>query len=105
MKKIIFWQNILNIHQFAFIRNLAEKVSVTLIAEKEISAQRMQAGWSVPDFGVAELIVAPDKKMFDRLCSEAGHDTVHVMSGIDAYRMVYRAFRWLAGIGRKKNGN
>ena len=97
MKKIIFWQNILSIHQSAFIRNLAEKVSVTLIAEKEISAWRMQAGWSVPDFGAAELIVAPDNKMFDRLCSQAGPDTVHVMSGIDAYHMVYRAFRRLAG--------
>lgn len=101
MKKIIFWQNILSIHQSVFIRHLAEKVSVTLIAEKEISAQRMQTGWSVPDFGAAELIVAPDNKTFDRFCGEIGTDIVHVISGISAYPMVYRAFRQLAGTGAR----
>jgi glycosyltransferase involved in cell wall biosynthesis len=99
--QVIFWQNILSIHQSVFIRNLAEKVSVTLIAEKEISAQRMQIGWQVPDFGAAELIVSPDNETFDRLCSNIGTDTVHVMSGIDAYPMVYRAFRRMTGTGAR----
>jgi len=99
--KIIFWQNILSIHQSAFIRNLAEKVSVTLVTEKEISAQRMQIGWQVPDFGAAELIVSPDNETFDRLCNNIGSDTVCVMSGIDAYPMVYRAFQRLAGTGTR----
>lgn len=98
---IVFWQNILSIHQSAFIRNLAGKISVTLIAEKEIAAQRMQMGWAVPDFGAAELIVAPDNKTFDRFCGETGHDIVHVMSGISAYPMVYRAFQRLAGTGAR----
>ena len=101
MKKIIFWQDILSIHQSAFIRNLAKKVSVTLIAENEIDAQRMQMGWSTPDFGAAELIVAPDNETFDKFCGETNTDTVHVISGIDAYPMVYRAFKRLAGTGAR----
>jgi len=99
--RVFLWQNILSIHQSVFIRHLAKKVSVTLVAEKEISAQRMQTGWAVPDFGNAELIVAPDKKRFNELCSETGHDAVHVVSGIDAYPMVYEAFRKLAGSGAR----
>lgn len=88
---IIFWQNTLSIHQSAFVRNLAEKYKVTLIAESEIQENRKKSGWEIPDFGNSEILIKPKDDEME--CFFKNNETIHVFSGIDAFPMVFKAFK------------
>lgn len=89
--KFIFWQNVISIHQSAFIKALATHHDVTFVAENTLDQQRIKEKWIVPDMGKAKVIVAPDSsQMLSLLQSQ---DTQHIFSGIDAYPMVYQAFQ------------
>jgi glycosyltransferase involved in cell wall biosynthesis len=78
--QFIFWQNILSIHQSAFIRALAERHQVTLVTEEEVSSDRIAQGWHAPDFGLAKLIVAPDFAVVSKLINN-NIQSIHVFSG------------------------
>ncbi|MDR1847445.1 MAG: glycosyltransferase family 4 protein [Bacteroidales bacterium] len=86
----IFYQNILSIHQSAFIRNLAEKHEVTLVVPKEIDETRIAHGWLVPDFGKTKIIVNPSDAELHQLLSVK--DAVHVFSGIHSYALPSKVF-------------
>lgn len=90
--KFLFWQNVVSIHQSAFLKALSQEHEVTLVAAEKITVTRIADGWSVPDMGNTEIIVAPQETVIDRLLKD-NSDTQHVFSGIDAYPMVYKAFR------------
>lgn len=96
--KFIFWQNIVSIHQAAFLKALAERHEVILAAEEPLSRERAAEGWNVPDMGKVEIIVAPDAPQISRLL-EQNRTSVHCFSGIDAFPMVYRAFRRACKLG------
>ena len=71
---------------------------VRVIAEENLPVQRRLQGWSLPDFGAADLIVAPASKDRARLANEAtGSNAVNLFSGIDAYPETYRTLKRLAG--------
>lgn len=89
--KFIFYQNILSIHQSAFLRNLAEKYSVTLVVPKQLDEQRIGQGWSIPDFGKTEIIVNPAETELNQLLGRK--DDVHIFSGINAYILPAKAFK------------
>lgn len=89
--KFVFWQNVVSIHQSAFIKALAENNDVTLVAQEEIDAQRTKEKWSVPSMGKAKILVNPDDHIINKLIE--GTDVEHVFSGINAYPMVYKAFK------------
>lgn len=88
--RFVFWQNVVSIHQSAFIKALARDHDVTLVAAEDITAQRSADGWSVPQMGAARVIVAPTQQQIDGLLQA---DAKQVFSGIDAYPMVYRVFK------------
>lgn len=87
----IFWQNVVSIHQSAFIKALAREHDVTLVAAERLDAQRLKERWNIPSMGRARVVVDPSPSEMSRLLSIPGAQ--HVFSGIDAYPMVYRAFR------------
>lgn len=89
--KFIFWQNVISIHQSAFIKALAKEHDVTLVAEEEITDQRRADGWSVPNMGEAKIILNPDDAAINALLSCI--DARQVFSGIDAFPMVFKAFK------------
>lgn len=89
--KFIFWQNVISIHQSAFIKALAMEHDVTLVAENTLDQQRIKEKWIVPDMGKAKVIVAPDSSQVLSLLQS--QNTQHIFSGIDAYPMVYQAFQ------------
>ncbi len=89
--KFVFWQNVISIHQSAFIKALANKYDVTLIAAEDITEQRKADGWSIPDMGAAKVLVAPSQTKIEELLSQK--DTKQVFSGIDAFPMVYAVFK------------
>lgn len=89
--RFVFWQNVVSIHQSAFIKALALKHEVTLVAAEKIDEQRLREKWNVPSMGNATVIIAPSETLIVKLIY--GEETHHVFSGINAYPMVYRAFK------------
>lgn len=89
---LIFWQNILSIHQAPLISELASRFRVTIIAQEEISESRRSAGWRAPDMGSAEVIVAPNELKIKDIVNN-NRCATHIFTGIKAFPMVYRAFR------------
>ena len=89
--RFVFWQNVISIHQSAFIKALSAECDVTLIVEEMLDRQRRNEKWQVPSMGNAKVVIAPgDAEMAEMLRQG---DTHHVFSGIDAFPMVYRAFK------------
>jgi len=93
--QLVFWQNMQSNHQSAHIRALAKHrdCEVVLVTQEEIPRWRLDMGWTKPDFGKAELIVAPSQSTIVRLVNEPATDIVHIFSGITAYPMVKEVFR------------
>lgn len=89
--KIIFWQNILSIHQSAFIRTVAEKNEVTLVVEEEINKERIKHGWIIPDFGNTKIIIIPNSEKVDLLLNSEG--AYHVFSGINSFPLIFNVFK------------
>jgi hypothetical protein len=96
----IFWQNILSIHQSAFIRALAENKKVTLVTAEEVSADRIAQGWHTPNFGQAKLIIAPDLVAICQLI-ENNTQSIHVFSGFFAVPMIRLACQKVFALGQK----
>lgn len=86
-----FWQNVISIHQSAFITALSQHHDVVLVVEKDIDESRKAVGWSVPSMGNAEIVVHPDSQHIDKLLSMP--DVQHVFSGIDAFPFLYDIFK------------
>ena len=52
--KLIIWQNMLSHLQSAHVRALVNRgVDVMIVGLDELSPERSELGWSVPDFGRA----------------------------------------------------
>ncbi|MDR1544245.1 MAG: glycosyltransferase family 4 protein [Prevotellaceae bacterium] len=88
---IIFYQNILSIHQSAFIRNIAEKHDVTLVVQEKIEEPRKKHGWTVHDFGKTKIVVNPDDAVLNSFLEQK--DAIHVFSGIDSFPLPAKAFK------------
>lgn len=93
----IFWQNVISIHQSAFIKALSRLHRVVLVVEESLGADRTKEGWNVPTMGDATVIIAPDEVKMDELL--ATPDCQHIFSGIDGFPMVYVAFKKAAAKG------
>lgn len=89
--KFVFWQNVISIHQSAFIKALADRHRVTLVVEVAIAESRRKEGWGVPDMGNAEIVIAPSQDKIEELLADS--DAFQVFSGIDAFPLPAKAFR------------
>lgn len=90
----IFWQNIISIHQKAFLEALVNQAgvgNVTLVVEHELTPVRKSMGWDTPDIKGVEIILSPSDKKIDEIVA-ATKDGVHIMGGIRIGRMITRAF-------------
>lgn len=88
--KFVFWQNVLSIHQSAFIRNVAENNHVTLVVEKKLNEERIKQGWPIPDFGKAIQIVSPDITTINSLLHDK--ESIHIFTGIKSFRLASEVF-------------
>lgn len=89
--RFIFWQNVISIHQSAFIKALSAGCDVTLIVEDTLDQQRRNEKWQVPSMGDAKVVIAPNNAEIAEMLKQT--DTHHVFSGINAFPMVYKAFK------------
>lgn len=89
--KLYFWQNVISIHQSAFLKALSAEHEVHLMVSEEISPTRIKQGWSVPEIGNIEIIISPDNRTIVSALNTK--DALHIFSGIDAFPMVFKAFK------------
>ncbi|WPR71646.1 glycosyltransferase family 4 protein [Flavobacterium sp. NG2] len=92
----IFWQNILSIHQSAFIRNLSINNKVVLVVEESLNVERQKHGWLVPDFGNTKVIVSPQEVQIKELLAIKG--AIHVFTGIDSFPLPASVFKIAIGL-------
>lgn len=90
--KFLFWQNMISIHQTALLNALASKHQVTLAVQRAFEEERTDSGWKIPDMGNVHLELSPDEQRIHQLIL-SNETAIHVFSGIDAYPMVFRAFK------------
>lgn len=90
--KIVFWQNVLSIHQEALLVELARQVEVWLIYEEELYENRKTMGWDVPKFEGVKLISVEDiEGNINSLLQNINND-YHIFSGINAYLKISKYF-------------
>lgn len=94
--KFVFWQNVVSIHQSAFIKALALTNDVTLMAAEELDEQRKKEKWTVPSMGKAKIVLNPSDKDIDEMLMN--DNTQHIFSGINSFPMVYKAFKRACGL-------
>lgn len=79
-----------SIHQSALIKACTSRHKVTLVVPRLMESDRLNDGWQIPDMGNANLVIEPTKSEIDQLLQGC---EIHVFSGINAYSMVYLAFK------------
>lgn len=63
----IFWQNIISLHQAAFLKALAKRHEVILVAEQPLTRERAEEGWDLPDMGAVRTVTEPGTAQINRL--------------------------------------
>lgn len=96
----VFWQNIVSLHQSAFLSALSKKHEVTLVAEKEIASYRLADGWNIPEMGNVRIVMAPNDVEINTIIN-ANKEAVHIITGIDGFKMPYKAFKILTARNQK----
>lgn len=96
---IIFWQNSLSIHQLPYVARLIDIKgidSVTFVAGTDISADRRNMGWNIPQIEGLDrchVIVNPNDKQIESLLTANLENSVHLFSGIRGFAFVFKVFR------------
>lgn len=93
--KFVFWEDALSIIQSAFIRSLAALPNnhVTVVVARQMYEERLKLGWTVPDLGQTEIIVAPSALEMQKLVKSNVSDSAHIFYGINADKMILQAFQ------------
>jgi glycosyltransferase involved in cell wall biosynthesis len=103
MGPIYFWQRIVSPHMAGLAAALAgQDCSVVYVAERQMSEDRAQQGWTSPDLGKARLELAPTTAAVQTLALSAQVDAVHICQGIRSNGLVGVAQRTLAAHHRKQ---
>ena len=85
-------------HQSAFLRELANigGNKVTLVVAYKAELGRDKQGWHEPNLGKCQVVVSPSDEQLHSFVDV--RDAVHVFTGMCAFPMVERAFRYSCGI-------
>jgi len=90
----VFWQNIISIHQKAFLEALVKQPGVgkvLLVVEHELTPARKSMGWETPEIQGVEIVISPSDSSINDIV-QANKDAVHTMGGIRIGNMITRAF-------------
>lgn len=100
---IWFWQRIVSPHMVGIAAALVQKgCAVSYVAEKEMSDDRAQLGWSVPDLGGVVLRMARSDSEVQALAQQAPADSIHICQGIRSNGRVGIAQRVLENRGLRQ---
>ncbi|MHC1729249.1 MAG: glycosyltransferase [Syntrophobacteraceae bacterium] len=84
-RRIVFWQEAPSPHQAPWIRALAGLLpagEVVGVFQRELAPFRLAMGWIPPEYGQAQVFVAPDRATIDRLLGDDCERVVHVFSSM-----------------------
>lgn len=91
--RITFWQIMPSIHQSAQIRSLIDRgFEVTVVVEGGIDPERAALGWTLPDFGTAQLVISPSQEQINAIAGMHTRETIHLIGGLRGYRLGKSAF-------------
>ncbi len=91
---INFWQNILSPHQSAALRALADLGHhINLIVDQETLPERQRMGWVRPNFGDANLVIAPGPAASTALLEQMT-GACNIVSGIRGTRLAAVVLSW-----------
>ena len=92
--KFIFWEDMLSIHQSAFIRALADFPyhQVMIVVTNELHNDRAKLGWNIPDLGQAEVILHPSPAQAKRIITQNVSDAAHIFYGVNSDKLVRNAY-------------
>ena len=100
---IYFWQRIVSPHMAGLASALAGPgCAVVYVAERQMSEDRAQQGWTSPDLGAARLELAPTAAEMQAVALSAPVDAVHICQGVRSNGLVGVAQRTLAAHRRKQ---
>lgn len=103
MDEIWFWQRIVSPHMAGLASALARQgCKVSYVAEQEMSADRAELGWTVPDMHRVWLRFVSDCEAVSNLVQEASARSVHFCQGIRSNGKVSTAQRALARRGLRQ---
>ncbi|MCO4254752.1 glycosyltransferase family 4 protein [Pseudarthrobacter cellobiosi] len=87
MKKLVFWQNCISIHQAPLLRELSATpgVDVTVIADEDIPLERQSMGWETADYGSCEVIIGPSPSQRALILKRLRNADAHLFSGLASY--------------------
>ena len=92
--RVVFWQNEMSFHQASFVGAVSRAgVDVVWVVERKISDHRRAMGWPVPDPLGVRVVVSPCESLIGELVSERLNESIHVFSGIRAYRTMWLALQ------------
>lgn len=81
--RVVAWQNMLSPHQAPLLNALAdspEVESLTLIVEQELSQERADMGWKIPELTHVDVLVSPERTVLDERIDQFSQ-SVHLVSG------------------------
>ena len=104
IRRIIFWQNVLSIHQAAFVRALAEvpDLEVWFAYEQDLPEARMAMGWTVPDYGRACVVDVRNAEARAGLLAMSDAATCHAFGGYFVLPVAHAAFKQLRSAACKR---
>jgi glycosyltransferase involved in cell wall biosynthesis len=82
---LVFWEPVVSPHKLGFFAALAQEpgvASVTHIADRPLTADRVKLGWTTDDVPGIRTRIAPTADEIDAIVRDAPTDAVHVFSGI-----------------------
>jgi glycosyltransferase involved in cell wall biosynthesis len=90
--RCVFWHVTLSEHQSALTKAVAEYPDINVYFAYENSAQR---GWSLPDFGKANVVDVRLPENYAMLTAMNGPQDIHFLSGYFSYPIAWQAFHTL----------
>ena len=84
-RRLVFWEPIVSPHKHFLFEALAQMrpdLQIVCVADAPLSEDRRRLGWTVPEAGRHQQIVAPDPASLRAIVAEGGADSLHLFSGI-----------------------
>jgi glycosyltransferase involved in cell wall biosynthesis len=97
VSRVIFWQNVLSIHQSALVRAIAahSDIDVWFAYEEDLPLSRQLMGWTIPNYGEARVVDSRNPVVWEKLVSMNDRATVHAFGSYFTLPRAYAAFRRL----------
>ena len=91
---IWIWQRMVTPHLAALAAALAERgFKVNYVANENLSKERIQQGWEIPELGKVKLLLAPNKDTVIRYALNAPKNSIHLCQGLRGNGLVSYAQR------------